>query len=138
MQHDEIIGQVQARAGLDSRGTAEAAIRGTLETLAERIQSDQAKKLAAQLPPEIGEHLRRVVYAPDEPATGQRMSRHEFFDRVAHRSRFEPSKAVHAARCVIEVMEEAAQGSLMTRIRKSLDDDLSQVLFAGSSGKVGG
>ncbi|MGK5532474.1 DUF2267 domain-containing protein [Streptomyces sp. URMC 129] len=137
MQHDEFIGQVQARARLDSRGAAEAATRASLETLAERIPPSLATNLAAQLPREIGEHLRRVAAAPDLPATGIRMSRTEFFDRVAQRSGADGPKAVHEARCVLEVTDEATVGGLTGKIRDSLDDELAEVLFAGSSGTAG-
>jgi uncharacterized protein (DUF2267 family) len=137
MQHDEFIGQVQARAHLDSRGAAEAGTRATLETLAERIPASMADNLAAQLPGELGEHLRRVEYAPDVPETGVRMSRQEFFDRVAERAGAEPPKAVHEARSVVEVLEEATQGGLTDRIRQSLDDELASVLFSGSTGRAG-
>lgn len=37
MQHDEFIGQVVARARLDSRGAVEQATPATLETLAQRL-----------------------------------------------------------------------------------------------------
>ncbi|WP_059008300.1 DUF2267 domain-containing protein [Streptomyces specialis] len=137
MQHDEFIGQVQARARLSSRGAAEAATRASLETLAERIPPNLAANLAAQLPHEIGEHLRRVAAAPDLPATGIRMSRAEFFDRVAQRSGADTPKAVHEARCVVEVTGEATVGGLTGKIRDSLDDELAEVLFAGSSGTAG-
>ncbi|MDT0310560.1 DUF2267 domain-containing protein [Streptomyces sp. DSM 44917] len=134
MQHDEFIGQVQARARLDSRGAAETATRASLETLAERIPPGLAEKLAAQLPREIGENLRRVAYAPDLPDTGVRMAREEFFDRVAQRAGADVPKAVHEARCVMEVTGEATQGGLTDRIRQSLDEDLARVLFSGSGG----
>ncbi|WP_369207297.1 DUF2267 domain-containing protein [Streptomyces sp. PU-14G] len=137
MQHDEFIGQVQARAHLNSRGAAEAGTRATLETLAERIPAPMAEKLAAQLPTELGEHLRRVEFAPDEPVTGVRMDRHEFFDRVARRARTDPPKAVHEARTVVELLEEATQGALTERIRQSLDEELASVLFSGSTGTAG-
>lgn len=137
MDHDTFIGQVQARAHLDSRGTAEAATRATLETLAERIQSTQAVNLADQLPMEIGEHLRRVASAPDQPVTGARMSRQEFFDRVTQRSGLDTPKAVHSARCVVEVVDEATEGGLLTRIQQSLDEELAEMLFAGSQGAIG-
>ncbi len=55
MKHDEFIGQMQYRARLSSRGAAERATRATLETLAERLAGGEARDLAAQLPPEIGE-----------------------------------------------------------------------------------
>ncbi|MER6145233.1 DUF2267 domain-containing protein [Streptomyces sparsogenes] len=138
MRHDEFIGQVQARARLDSRGAAESATRATLETLAERIPAGLADNLAAQLPHEIGEHLRRVEAAPEISATGVRMSRQEFFDRVAQREDKDVPKAVHDARSVIEVVDEAVQGNLTDRIRQSLDEELSQILFAGSTGTAGG
>lgn len=138
MQHDEFVGQVQARARLSSRGEAEGASRATLETLAERIQATQAENLAAQLPPEIGEHLRRVVQAPDEPVTGARMSREEFFHRVAERGGFDDPKAVHVARSVVEVVDEATEGGQLKRIRQAVDDDLGEVLFSGSSGAARG
>jgi uncharacterized protein (DUF2267 family) len=137
MEHDEFIGQLQARARLDSRGAAETAARASLETLAERITPSLAENVAAQLPREIGEHLRRVAHAPDLPDTGVRMSRQEFFDRVARRSGADTPKAVHEARCVIEVVDEATQGALMQRVRQSLDDELADVLFAGSAGGAG-
>ena len=62
MQHDEFIGEVQARARLSSRGDAERATRAVLETLGERLAGGQPHNLAAQLPEEIGRHLegRRV------------------------------------------------------------------------------
>jgi uncharacterized protein (DUF2267 family) len=137
MQHDEFIGQVQARARVESRGKAEAITRASLETLAERIQAPLAIKLAAQLPHEVGEHLRRVSYAPDEPITGVRMSRQEFFDRVAQRASLDPPKAAHAARSVIEVVDEATEGTQLDKIRESLDEELAQILFAGSTGTAG-
>lgn len=135
MQHDEFIGQVQARAHLGSRGAAETATRATLETLAERVPATLAENLAAQLPMEIGEHLHRIDYAPDEPRTGVRMDRQEFFDRIAQRAGADGPKAVHEARCVMEVMGEATQGSLADHIRQSIDHELADVLFAGSTGR---
>ncbi|MER5748775.1 MULTISPECIES: DUF2267 domain-containing protein [unclassified Streptomyces] len=136
MQHDAFIGQVQARARLDSRGAAERATRASLETLAERVPPTVADKAASQLPHEIGEHLRRVAHAPDEPANGHHMNQHAFFTRVAKRAGTTYPKAVHEARCVIEVAEEATAGALGRKIRPSLDHELGKTLFAGSSGRA--
>ena len=129
MQHDQFVGQVQARARLGSRGAAETAPRASLETLAERVPSTLAVNLASQLPTEVGEHLRRVAFAADEPRTGVRMSRQEFFDRVAQRSGADPSKAAYEARCVLQVVDEATSGSLTDKVRQCLDDDLDNALF---------
>jgi uncharacterized protein (DUF2267 family) len=105
-----------------------------LETLAERIPAGLATNLAAQLPIEISEHLRRVATAPDEPTTGVPMTNHEFFDRVAQRSGADTPKAVHEARCVMEVVSEATTGSVLDKVRQSLDEPLANTLFAGSTG----
>ncbi len=137
MDHDTFIGQVQARARLSGRGAAEAATRATLETLAERIPARLADHLAAQLPHEIGEHLRRVAAAPDQPLTGTRMDSHEFFDRVAQRAHADTPKATFEARCVMEVVGDATQGNLTGKVRQSLNHELADVLFAGSAGTAG-
>jgi uncharacterized protein (DUF2267 family) len=54
MEHDALVGHVRHRARLASRGEADRALRATLETLAERLDSDMAENLASQLPTEIG------------------------------------------------------------------------------------
>lgn len=133
MQHDTFIGQVQARARLDSRGAAEQATWASLETLAERIPAAVAIKAAAQLPREISEHLRRVAYAPDDPVTGLRMSHADFFTRVAERAGTSYPKALHEARCVMAVANEATGGALAHQVRAVLDRQLADTLFADCS-----
>jgi uncharacterized protein (DUF2267 family) len=44
MDHDHLIGQVQHRARLTSRGGAEVAVRATLQTLEERISEGRPSK----------------------------------------------------------------------------------------------
>jgi uncharacterized protein (DUF2267 family) len=134
VKHDEFIGQVQARARLDSRGAAEAATRATLETLAERIPGDLASKLAAELPREIGEHLRRVATAPDLPAQGKRFDRREFVLRVAERAGADEPKAAHETRVVMEVVSEAVSEGALNKILASVPDDVAGLLMAGSTG----
>ena len=50
MQYDQFIGEVQNRARLPSEGEAIAAVRATLQTLAERLAGGATDNLAAQLP----------------------------------------------------------------------------------------
>lgn len=133
MQHDEFIGQVQDRARLSSRGDAERATRATLETLGERIPEGVADHLAAQLPHEIGEHLRRTeVYGG--VATGERFGRQEFIDRVAERAGTGPQQAAFLARAVTEVVDEATQGGVMAKVSHSLPEDVRVLVTAGSTG----
>lgn len=110
MEHDEFIGQVQNRARLGSRGDAERATWATLETLAERMADGAAQNLAAQLPNEIGEHLRRN--APAQAGTGEQFSLDEFFDRVTEREGIDQPDAVFHARVVLEVTDEATTGGV--------------------------
>lgn len=66
MKHDEIIGQVQHRAHLSSRGDAEIATRATLETLAERLAGGEVNDLASQLSAEYAR-----LFEPDQEEAGQ-------------------------------------------------------------------
>lgn len=135
MDHDEFIGQVQHRARLGSRGEAEKATRATLETLAERMADGAAQNLAAQLPSEIGEHLRRM--APSQEGSGDRFDLNEFFSRVATRDGTELPEAAFHARVVVEVMEEATTGGLVNKIREQFPDEWDPLFTAGSTGRMG-
>jgi lysozyme family protein len=42
----------------------------------------------------------------------------------------------HAARDRDCVVGEATQGALMSKVRQALDDELANILFAGSTGSV--
>jgi uncharacterized protein (DUF2267 family) len=133
MKHDEFIGQVQARARLDSRGAAEQATRATLETLGERLSEGAAHNLAAQLPHEIGEHLRRT-----SAGRGEQLDLGDFIARVAERSGTgvdQPTAAFHA-RCVLEVVDEATTGNLMGKLREQLPDEYDRLFSAGSTGRM--
>lgn len=132
MTHDEFIGQVQHRARLDSRGAAERATRATLETLGDRLAGGAAGNLAAQLPVEIGEHLRRTA------GDGEQLDLEGFFDRVAGREGVEVPEAVFHARCVIEVVDEATQPGTLAKVRQQLPDEYDRLFAAGSTGRMPG
>ena len=135
MDHDEFIGQVQQRARLSSRGDAERATRATLETLGERIADGAARNLAAQLPHEIGEHLRRV--APAQEGTGEQLSLGDFFERVTAREGIDAPDAVFHSRVVQQVTDEATTGSLMTKVREQFPSEFDRLFDAGSTGRMG-
>ncbi|HEX2317053.1 MAG TPA: DUF2267 domain-containing protein [Thermomonospora sp.] len=133
MKHDEFIGLVQNRARLSSRGEAERACRATLETLGERVPEGLADKLAAQLPHEIGEHLRRTeVYGG--AGTGERFDRRGFIERVAVRAGVDDPKAAYIARSVLEVVDEATQGKITSKVGESLPPDIRELVTLGSKG----
>lgn len=132
MQHDEFIGQVQAKAKLPTRGDAEAATRATLETLGERIPEGAATNLAGQLPSEIGEHLRRTIEMGGV-GSGERFDLDEFARRVAERGRMDEPTAVFRARVVLEVTGEATR-DVLDKVRDSLPGELARLIDAGSTG----
>ena len=133
MKHDEFIGQVQHRARLSSRGAAERATRATLETLSERLAGGEADDLAAQLPPEIGEHLRG-----EGAALGERFSLDEFFRRVSLRESVDLPDAVFHARAVVDVLGEAVSPGEMADVRAQLPDEFARLFEAGSTGPMPG
>lgn len=57
IKHNELIGQVQNRACLVSRGDAEVVTRAVLETLAECLAGNELVNVAAQLPKRLAAYL---------------------------------------------------------------------------------
>lgn len=133
MQHDHFIGLVQDRARLPSRGAAEGATRATLETLGERIPDHLAMHVAAQLPTEIGEHLRRSTSSSGE-GTGEHFGFDEFAHRVAVREHTDEPNAIYHSRVVLELVDQATTGAVMDRVRDALPEDLRPLVDSGSTG----
>ena len=129
MQHDEFVGHVQNRARLASRGEALRAIRATLETLGERLAGGEAEDLAAQLPPEIGDYLREVE-------SDGSFSLDTFFDRVAEREGTDLPVAVHHARAVVAVLQEAVSAGEMEDVRAQLPEEYNPLFESGSEGSL--
>lgn len=114
MEHDEFIGQVQARARLDSRGAAQTATRAILETLGERLPTGLGTNVGAQLPAEIGRHL-------DQDRT-ESFEIDEFWQRVADRETagVELPEAAFHSRVVLSVVAEAITGSQLEKVHDAL------------------
>jgi uncharacterized protein (DUF2267 family) len=130
MQYDEFVGQVQNRAHLPSQGEAVAAIRATLETLAERLTKGESDHLSAQLPREIAAYLRPATLLGQESLTLD-----QFFARVSDREGVDLPKSVHHARVVAEVLREAVSPGEFDDMLAQLPDEYNQ-LFQGSTGKI--
>jgi len=129
MQHDEFIGEVQARARLASRGDAERATRAVLETLGERLAGGQPHNLAAQLPEEIGRHL-------EDRQGVDKLSLDDFFEKVSERSGVDLPDAIHQARAVIAVVGEAVSQEEMEKVRQQLPEEYAPLFESGSEGKM--
>lgn len=120
MNHDEFVGQVQHRAHLPSRGDAEAAIRATFETLGERLQPAAADHVAAQLPPELGRHLRNRAF--------EHLSVREFSARVAEREHADLAKAQFHARCVLDTLRTAISPGAVRKLLVQLPEEFQPLL----------
>ena len=126
MDYDTFLGEVQNLAEFPSQEDAVRVTRITLELLSRRIQPTDADNLAAQLPEEIGRHLEMV----DEV---DRFDWDEFVDRFVEAGGYNPDsdegEAVHHARSVIAVIDEATAGGTLEDIRDGLpaDDDWDEL-----------
>ena len=120
MNHDEFVGQVQLRAHLSSRGDAELIIRATFETLGERLQSESAEHVAAQLPPELGRHLKNRKF--------EHLSLRDFNERVAEREHADVEKASFHARCVLDTLCGAISSGAVHKIRIQLPHEFQPLL----------
>ena len=122
MKYDEFMGQVQARARLADGGRTVAAARATLEALGKRLDPGERKDLAAELPSEVGLWLRRIegqeTYGLDE-----------FYRRVCTEEG-EGTKlpdAVHHAKMVMSVVEDAVAPGEMAHVREQLPPEYDEI-----------
>jgi uncharacterized protein (DUF2267 family) len=120
MNHDEFVGHVQHLAHLPSRGDAEMIIRATFETLGERLQSESAEHVAAQLPPELGRHLKERHF--------EHLSLRDFNERIAEREHADVAKATFHARCVLDTLRTAITPGAVRKIRLQLPDEFQPLL----------
>ncbi|GAD52644.1 hypothetical protein MBEHAL_1404 [Halarchaeum acidiphilum MH1-52-1] len=120
MKHDEFVGDVQHRLELASRGEAIRATRAVLETLAERLQADEAADLAGPLPMEIDRFLH-------EADSGQIFDFDEFVARVSQRARVEPADAVFYAKVVVDVVEDSVPDTELDDVTAQLPDEYDEL-----------
>ena len=120
MHYLEFLGYVQERAGLDSRGAAERAVRATFETLAERVTQGATTNLAAQLPREIAQYLLRRGPEVKE------LSADQFWERIAEREHTDMATAIRHARAVFETIDEAVSAGEVDGFRAALPKPLKR------------
>jgi uncharacterized protein (DUF2267 family) len=139
MRYEDFTGQVQARAALGTRQAAEAAVRATLETVAERVPDGVADHLAAQLPHEAAEPLHRAVSeheaSPHQRAEGrvrgEPFGLSVFAGRVAWRAETSEQEALRRAAAVLDVLDAAVAPGLMRKLEHALPSDIRDVLPSG-------
>ncbi|KAF4410786.1 MULTISPECIES: DUF2267 domain-containing protein [Streptomyces] len=136
MRYEHLTGQVQAQAQLPDRQSAERALRGTLETLAERLPDGLADHLAAQLPEGAAESVERVTAAHEASPElrahsrdhGERFDLTTFAGRIAWRTGTTEETALREAAAVLEVLDAAVSPELMHKLSTVLPRDIGGLL----------
>jgi uncharacterized protein (DUF2267 family) len=123
MDDDTFIDRVAREAAVD-REAAQRAVRATLETLGERIDRNEARQLAAQLPPEIGPWL-----ATTTPAEGFDVD--EFLRRVAQRTGTDLPAARRQAAAVLDALAAAVSREEWDDMVAELPQDFAPLLPRG-------
>lgn len=102
MDYEDFIAVVEQEIGERNGGSDEAiqATRATLQTLGERIDREEARQLAAQLPPELAPWIATVTPA-------QRFGADEFVRRVGDLEGVEPASAQAHVRAVLDALARA-------------------------------
>lgn len=141
MQHDQIIGKVQALTRLPDRGSAEMATRAVLTTLAERLPPGLTDHVAAQLPPTLAAPMREARDSAAEDAedptatTGERFGLTTFAGRIAGRAETDEDAALREAAAVLEVLDAALTPELTEKVAAALPKDIGGLLPVGRAGE---
>ncbi|MGO4760252.1 DUF2267 domain-containing protein, partial [Streptomyces sp. 2MCAF27] len=100
------------------------------------IPDGLADHMAAQLPPEAADSMRRVAASHDaSPAQrahrrdhGERFDLTGFAGRIAWRARTSEDEAIREASVFFEVLDSAVSPELMERLYKALPGDIRELL----------
>lgn len=125
----EFVGRVQSAADLSNLEQAFIATSATLRTLAERLGTDEARHLSAQLPEGIGQFLVGV------PPAAVVITRDEFLRRVSRREGVELPISIFHARAVLDTLQHAIPADDLHDVLQRLPADYAS-LFAGTTGKL--
>lgn len=131
MKYEEFIGQVRHRARLATGQAAEKATRATLETVAGRLQGNEASQLAAQLPEELALYLQ-----PGYAGIGDSYDLEEFFRRISQREEVELAEATFHARVVCGLLSEAVSVGEMNDVRAQLPPDFAKIFDVQNEGEI--
>lgn len=131
MKYEEFVGKVRNRARLTTASQAEAAIQATLETLAERLNGNEVKDLAAQLPAELARYLQST-----SKERGEGFSLDEFFNRISQREGATIVDADYHARVVLGLVAETVTMGEIEDIRAQLPPEFARLFEVENEGEI--
>ncbi|SDY97735.1 Uncharacterized conserved protein, DUF2267 family [Micromonospora pattaloongensis] len=117
----EFVAAAGRRAGVPPE-QAHALTRATLETLADRISGGQAREVAAQLPPELRDYLRKEQEFPEPFGLGQ------FIRRVSDRAGVNTAQGSAAVRAVLATVRQAITGTEFEDVVSQLPKEYWEVI----------
>ncbi len=126
MKYADFVGNVQHRCRLGTQGDAVKAVRSTLETLGERMFSNEKEHLVSQLPEEIGYYLR-------QSEDSEKYDLNEFYDKVSQREGTDLPEAIHHARSVMSVVKDAVTPGQWRNLLYELPEEYAPLLESGAN-----
>lgn len=129
MKFDEFLGKVQAKARLESQGTALDAVKATLRTLGARLPADEAENLASELPHQFKEYL-------VHEGSVEKLSVDEFFRKVSETEKADLPDAVQHVRAVFDTLHEAVSEGQFHKVETHLPEDFRTLMRSGSQGPL--
>ncbi|GAX50625.1 DUF2267 domain-containing protein [Streptomyces mirabilis] len=120
MEEKAFVQAVSERTGLTRQESADLT-RATLETLAHRLSSGEARNLALELPEGLAESVRRGATAEIE-----RFDYDELVRRVAQRNVLKPDEADSGVRAVLVTLREAISEKEFGHAMSQLGADFSR------------
>jgi len=121
MKYGDFIGHVQHKCRVGTQGEAVKAVRSTLETLGERMFSNEKEHLMSQLPEEIGYYL-------SQTEKNEKYDLNEFYEKVSEKEGTDMPIAVHHARSVMSVVKEAVTPGQWRNLLYELPEEYAPLL----------
>jgi uncharacterized protein (DUF2267 family) len=115
---------IVARHAVNGREQAERASRATLQTLGERIDREEARQLAAQLPPELAPWL-----ATTSPA--DHFGADDFIRRVARQQGIDDTTATEQVEAVFDALSHAVSADEWDDLTSELPSSFAALLPRG-------
>lgn len=131
MDYSQFVAEVQQRAEFESPEDAEKAIDAVLETLGERLTSNDAHSLAEQLPIELGQTVKGAM-------SGQDFGVDDFINRVSYREGVDMTEAEIHTRVILEVVKESVSPGMVNHIHGRLKGQFDSLFMGPSKGHVPG
>jgi uncharacterized protein (DUF2267 family) len=116
MQYKDFIAEIRRELNFNTESEAVSAVKAVFQTLAERLQGNETKHIAAQLPEELKGFL-------DYPGKGESFSLNEFYRRVSEKEGVPDNQAPEHTMKVFSVLGNAVTQGEMNHIKDQLPEE---------------